>query len=83
MTALSGAENWTLRQIDMKYFYSFAILCWRRMEKTSWTDRVKYGEVLHKANKERNILHTVERKKVKCRHFIIQLMHKYVIRRNN
>jgi len=28
------------------------------MEKTSWNDRVKYGEVLHNVNKERNILHT-------------------------
>jgi hypothetical protein len=33
--------------------------CWRRMEKISWTDRVKNKEVLHRLRKERNILHTI------------------------
>ena len=28
-----------------------------------WTDHVKHEEVLHKAKKERNILHTSKRKK--------------------
>jgi hypothetical protein len=35
---------------------------WRRMEKNSWTDRVRNGEVLHRVNEERNILHTVKRR---------------------
>ena len=29
-----------------------------------WTDRVRNEEVLHRANEERNIVHTVKRKKV-------------------
>jgi hypothetical protein len=32
------------------------------MEKISWTDRVR-NEVLHRVKKERNILHTVKRRK--------------------
>jgi hypothetical protein len=35
--------------------------CWRRME-ISWTDRVK-NEVLHRVKEERNILHTINRRK--------------------
>ena len=33
------------------------------MEKISWTDRVKNEEVLLRAKEERNILHTVQRRK--------------------
>ena len=33
--------------------------CWRRMEKISWTDRVKSEEVLQRVKEERSILHTV------------------------
>ena len=36
--------------------------CWRRMEKISWTDRVRNEEVLLRDKEERNILHTVKRK---------------------
>jgi hypothetical protein len=38
--------------------------CWRRMEKISWTDRVRNEEVLHRVKEERNILHTIKRIKV-------------------
>jgi hypothetical protein len=33
------------------------------MEKVSWTDHVGNEEVLHRVNEERNILHTVKRRK--------------------
>ena len=33
------------------------------MENINWTDRVRNGEVLRSVNEERNILHTVTRKK--------------------
>jgi hypothetical protein len=36
--------------------------CWRRME-ISWTDRVRNEEVLHIVKEERNILHTIKRRK--------------------
>jgi hypothetical protein len=39
--ALYGAETWTLRVVDQKYLESLELWCWRRMEKKSWTDRVR------------------------------------------
>ena len=38
--------------------------CWRRTKKISWIDRVRNEEVLHRVKEKRNILHTVERRKV-------------------
>jgi ppGpp synthetase/RelA/SpoT-type nucleotidyltranferase len=37
--------------------------CWRRMEKISWTDRVRNEEVLHRVKEERNILQKIKRRK--------------------
>jgi hypothetical protein len=59
---LYGAETWTLRKVDQRYLESFEMWCWRRMEKISWTDRVRNEEVLHRV-RERNILHTIKRRK--------------------
>ena len=61
-TVLYGAETWTLRK-DQKYLESFEMRCWKRMEKTSWTDRVRNEEVLHRVKKRRNIVHTIKRRK--------------------
>jgi hypothetical protein len=33
------------------------------MEKISWTDRVKHEDVLLRVNEERNIIHTIKRRK--------------------
>jgi hypothetical protein len=41
----------------------FEMWCWRRMENISWTCRVRNEEVLHRVKEERNILHTVKRRK--------------------
>jgi len=41
-----GAETWAPRKLDQKYLASFEMLCWRRIEKISWTDRVTDEEVL-------------------------------------
>jgi hypothetical protein len=60
--ALYGAEMWTLQKVDQKYLESFEMWCWRRMEKISWTDRVRNEEVLHRVE-ERNILHAIKRRK--------------------
>jgi hypothetical protein len=57
-----GAETWTLRKIDQKYVESFEMWCWRKMEKISWTDRVRNEEVLHRVKEERNVLHTIKRR---------------------
>jgi hypothetical protein len=38
---LCGAETWTLGKVDRKYLESFEMRCWRRMQKISWTNRVR------------------------------------------
>jgi hypothetical protein len=53
------------RKVEQKYLGSFEMWSCRRMEKVSWTDRVRNEEVLHRDNDERNILHTVKRGKAK------------------
>ena len=35
--------------------------CWRRMEKTSWTDHVGNEEVLLRVNEKRNIIHEIRK----------------------
>ena len=55
----NGVETWTLRKVDQKYLESFE-MCWIRMEKISWTDRVRNGEVLHRVKEEGNIRHTIK-----------------------
>ena len=57
-----GAEAWTLRKVDKKYLRSSQLWCCRRMEKISWTDRVR-NEVLERVKEERNILNTLKRRK--------------------
>jgi hypothetical protein len=61
--ALYGVETRTLRKLDQKYLETFDMWCWRRMAKISWTDRVNNEAVLHRVKKERNILHTIRRRK--------------------
>jgi hypothetical protein len=61
--ALCGAVTWTLRKMDQKYLESFEMWCWRRMEKIIWTDRVRNEEVLHIVKEDRNIVHTIKRRK--------------------
>jgi len=41
----------------------FGMWCSRRMEKIIWTDHVRNKEVLHRVKEERNILHTIKRRK--------------------
>jgi hypothetical protein len=62
-TLYSNFENVINRKLDQKYLDSFEMWCWRRMEKISWTDRVNNEAVLHRGKEERNILHTIRRRK--------------------
>jgi hypothetical protein len=39
---------------------NYEMLCWRRMKKISWTDRVRNEEVLLRVSEQRNILHTIK-----------------------
>jgi hypothetical protein len=62
ITAVYGAETWTMRTVYQKYLESFEMWFCRRMEKISWIRRVG-NEVWHSVKEERNILHAVKRKK--------------------
>ena len=42
----------------------FEMLCWRRMEKFSWADRVE-NEELRDVKEKKNILQTIKRRKAK------------------
>jgi hypothetical protein len=61
--ALYGAETWTLRAVDQKQLESFEMLCWRKMDKISWTDNVRNEEVLLRVKEQRNILHEIIKRK--------------------
>jgi len=54
---VSARKNLVLRKVDQK------IWCWRSTEKTSYTDHVKNVHVLHRVKEEKNILHTITRRK--------------------
>ena len=58
-TALYGAETWTLRTVNQKHLESLEMWCRRRMEKISWTDRVRNEEVLLRVKKQINTLHKI------------------------
>jgi len=48
-----------LRKEHQKYLQSFETWCWRRTEKVSWTDRVKYEE-LEIVKEETNLLSKIK-----------------------
>ena len=56
--------NWTLWKVHQIYLENYEMLCWRRMEKTSWADRVRNEEVLQSVKEHQYILHTIKIRKV-------------------
>jgi len=46
-----------------KYLDTFEMRCWVKLEKITWTDRVKDEAVLREVKVENNVLHTVKRRK--------------------
>jgi hypothetical protein len=51
-----------LRRVDEKYLETLEMWCLKRME-ISWTDCVRNEEILYRVKEERNILHTIKRRK--------------------
>jgi len=49
--------------VDHKHLESFEMWCWRRTEKTSWTDHMRNEEVLLRVKEQRNILHEIRKRK--------------------
>jgi hypothetical protein len=60
--ALYGAEPWTLRTVDQKHLESYEMWCWRRIEKSSWTDHVRNEEELLRVKEQRNFLHEISKR---------------------
>jgi len=46
-----------------KYLDTFETWCWMKLEKITWTDRVKNEAVLREVKVENNVLHIVKRRK--------------------
>ena len=46
------------------YLKSFDMWWWRKVEKISWNDRLEDAEVLHTVKEKRNVLHTINRKRI-------------------
>ena len=59
---MNGAETWTLQKVDQKYVERFEMRCWIKMEKITWTGRMR-NEKLQTVKEDRNILRTIKRKK--------------------
>jgi hypothetical protein len=59
------------------------MLCWRRLEKISWTERVNNEAVLHRVKEEMNILHTKRRRKANLTGHILRrnCLPKHIIER--
>ena len=61
--ALYSAETSKLRAVDQKHLESFEMWYWRRIEKITWTDHVRYEEVLLRVKVQRNILQEISNRK--------------------
>jgi hypothetical protein len=59
-------KTWTLRAVDQKHLESSEMWCWRRTEKISWTDHVRYEEILLRFKEQGNILQEIRRRKANC-----------------
>jgi hypothetical protein len=45
------------------FYFEYLKVCWRRMEKISWTDHVRNEDVLFRVKEQRNILHEIRKRK--------------------
>ena len=57
--ALRGSETCTLRTLEQKYLENFEMWCWRRIEKTKWSEKVANEQVLGRIGKKRTLLNNI------------------------
>lgn len=62
-TLLYGAESWTLKVRAMNKLEAFETWVYRRMLRIPWTDRVSNERVLHRMNKDRELLDIIKKRK--------------------
>jgi hypothetical protein len=63
LSHITDYHNCVLYIVTCKLLESFEMWCWRRMDKISWTDRVRNEEVLLRDKEQRNILHEISKRK--------------------
>ena len=61
--ALYGSETWTLRKLGRKHFEGIEMLCWRRLEKIKWPEKVTNGQVLEPLVERKTLLDNILRRK--------------------
>jgi hypothetical protein len=62
--ALYCPVTWAFAHADRKYFARFDMWCCRRTEKISGTDCVRNEEVLQRVKEDRNILQTIQERRL-------------------
>jgi len=60
-TCIKDTETWALWKINEKYLE--CLKCWRRMENISYSEGVKYEDVLYRVKKKRNIVYKIKERK--------------------
>ena len=63
-TLLYGVETWTLCKETERKLEAFEMWCFRRMLRISWVMKINNKEVLNRAKKERELISTVQRRKL-------------------
>jgi hypothetical protein len=67
-------EHGYFKTVYQKLLERFKVWCWKRLEKTSWKDRVK-NEVLGRIKEERNTFYTIKRRKANRLGHILPIKH--------
>ena len=61
--ALYGAETWTLRRNEQKRLAAFEMWIWRRMERVTWTEKIKNAVVLERVGEGSIMLELIKKRK--------------------
>jgi hypothetical protein len=59
-----GCESWTLNETEEKRIEALEMYIYRRMLWIAWTQKMKNSEVLHKMEKEVELLHSIKKRKI-------------------
>ena len=65
--ALYGPETWTLKKNEEMVVNAFETVCWGRMLKIKWTDRIRNDEAFQRAKEDRLVL-KIKKKKIDATH---------------
>ncbi|KAI5707314.1 hypothetical protein M8J77_000030 [Diaphorina citri] len=74
---LYGMESWTLTNTIMKKIEAFEMWTYRRILKIKWIDKVTNEEVLRRMNKEKEVVHTIKKRKLEYFGHLIRNPNKY------